>query len=250
LTSFILYFLFFIIIFFFLPAQYAGAVRFYVYNVWACKTNAPCKVVSSNTRSKNLRFESWRTQWDSNSADYGGTAIHLEAEYSIPEALMDQETDGKPHSFAVIVDSTFNDNVGPINLEYHYQTYAAIWIEGRWQTEVHGSKFVNNKGSCGKICGQTAEKWGTKYGIRNYHQMSDTSGQKGGALTLRLGGPHNISSTLFERNSNSVGGGLAVFDGAFWPIYVSDSTFLNNRKSIYCKFLFLVWLLLRLLLVL
>ena len=247
MTSFILYFLFFIIIFFFLPAQYAGAVRFYPYNVWADP---------SKTRSKNLRFESWRTQWDSNIADYGGTAVHLEAEYSMPEALMDQETDGKPHSFAVIVDSTFNDNVGPLNLEYEFQTHAAIWIEGRWQTEVHGSKFINNKGSCGKICGQT-EKYGTNAGDTSCRKnscrkktMPPEPVQKGGALTLRLGGPHNISSTLFERNSNSVGGGLAVFDGAFWPIYVSDSTFLNNRKSIYCKFLFLVWLLLRLLLVL
>ena len=164
----------------------------------------------------------------------------------MPEALMDQETDGKPHSFAVIVDSTFNDNVGPLNLEYEFQTHAAIWIEGRWQTEVHGSKFINNKGSCGKICGQTG-LWGN--GVKDRKDMS-SGVQKGGALTLRLGGPHNISSTLFERNSNSVGGGLAVFDGAFWPIYVSDSTFLNNRKSIYCKFLFIVRLLFRLLLVL
>ena len=53
-----------------------------------------------------------------------------------------------------------------------------------------------------------------------------------GPLNLVAGGPHNITSTLFEGNKNAVGGGLCVKYGAWWPVHISDSTFRSNIATV------------------
>ena len=57
-------------------------------------------------------------------------------------------------------------------------------------------------------------------------------GNRCGPLNLVAGGPHNITSTLFEGNKNSVGGGLCVTNGVWWPVHISDSTFRSNIATV------------------
>ena len=59
---------------------------------------------------------------------------------------MDQEKDCQPKSTMVLVDSTFEENAAPVNLKYYPYSDAGLQINGPWQTEVHGSKFLNNIG--------------------------------------------------------------------------------------------------------
>jgi len=59
---------------------------------------------------------------------------------------MDQEKDCQPKSTMVLVDSTFEENAAPVNLAYYPYSDAGLRINGPWQTEVHGSKFLNNVG--------------------------------------------------------------------------------------------------------
>ena len=59
---------------------------------------------------------------------------------------MDQEKDCQPKSTMVLVDSTFEENSAPLNLKYYPYSEAGLTINGPWQTEVHGSKFLNNIG--------------------------------------------------------------------------------------------------------
>ena len=60
---------------------------------------------------------------------------------------MDQEKDCQPKSTMILVDSTFEENSAPLNSKYYYYSDAGLKIYGPWQTEVHGSKFLNNVGA-------------------------------------------------------------------------------------------------------
>ena len=55
---------------------------------------------------------------------------------------------------------------------------------------------------------------------------------RGGPITIERGGPHNISTCLFEGNSAGAGGGLSVMMGTYWPVYISDTIFKNNFAAL------------------
>ena len=101
--------------------------------------------------STNLRFESWRTRWYNNKADLGPVgSFHSGWGFDTDKqnfgSKMDQEKDCQPKSSIVLVDSTFEENSAHLNLKYYPYSDAGLTINGPWQTEVHGSKFLNNVG--------------------------------------------------------------------------------------------------------
>ena len=142
-------------------AQHSGCIRFSQKVAW-----------SNGALSTDLRFESRRTKWHHNKADMSPIGSlhtgHVQPATKGPK--MDQEKDCQPESTVVIIDSSFEFNVAPYNYfksnvdphayppvgipgnagisgkGYYPYSNAGITLNGPFQSEIHGSKFLNNLG--------------------------------------------------------------------------------------------------------